>query len=402
MTQYAYQGRDRSGEKVSGQLEAASLDAAAEQLASRGITPLDVQPQQAPAERRAPRWQKQPSRADLILFTRQLYTLIRAGVPLIRGLNQLAASTRNPVLVATLQAIIEDLESGRELAGAMARHPRVFRPLYVAIVRVGEQSGRLEEALDQIHRFLDKEYSLRQQIKTATRYPLIVIATMAGAVYFLMTWVIPVFADVFARFDAELPLPTRILIGTSEFFAAYWWLILAGLAGGVLGFRAWARSAAGMLRWDRFKLRLPIFGSILLRGALGQFARALAMSYRAGVPILEAMNVIAAAVDNAWISRQVLAMRDGIQRGEEISRVAARTEVFTPLVLQMLVVGEETGGLDDMADEVAEFYQRELDAEIKNLNTLIEPILTIALAGLVFMLALGIFLPMWELGSTML
>jgi MSHA biogenesis protein MshG len=400
---FEYSGRSRSGALVSGALEAGSLDAAVGQLAAQEITPLQVNERApAPPGLRRRLGLEQPSGDDVILFTRQMYALTRAGVPLIRGLTQLAASTRNAVLADAIGTVNDDLESGRSFSAALARHPRIFSTLYVSIVRVGEESGRLDQAFMQIHRFLENEKEVVQRIKSATRYPMIVIVVMLIAIMLLMGYVIPVFAGVFERFGTELPMPTRILIAASNFVAAWWWAIIGAAVGGWLWFRLWRKTPAGELAWDRRKLALPVVGDILLRGALSRFARAFAMSQRSGVPILEAMNVVSTAVGNAWIGRKVVQMREGVERGDSLSRTAARAEVFTPLVLQMLAVGEETGQLDAMIEEVADFYEREVDYDVRNLSSLIEPILTLGIGFLVFLLALGVFLPMWELGSAML
>jgi len=398
---FEYSGRDRGGARVTGAIEANTLDAAVGQLFEQGITPLDVNER---AEREGGTDLKrqlglgQPKREELILFTRQMYALARSGVPLIRGLTQLAESTDNAVLAETIRQVMTDLESGRELAGALARHPHIFRPLYVAIVSVGEQSGRLEEAFGRIYQYLENEQETIQQIKSATLYPRIVLGVMVIAVFVLMTFVVPVFTDLFERFeDAELPLMTRILIGVSNSFVNYWWLLIALAIGGYYGFKSWTKTEQGAVTWDRYKLRVPIIGRILLRGALARFARAFSMAYRSGVPILEALNVVVAAVDNAWIARKVTHMREGIERGEALSRVAQRADVFTPLVVQMLAVGEETGRVEDMVEEVADFYEREVAYDVRHLGSYIEPILIMFMAVLVFILFLGIALPYWEI-----
>mgnify|MGYP006283913301 CR=1 FL=1 len=404
MPHFDYVARDRSGSRVTGRIEAGSVDAAVGQLFDQGATPVEVN--QAP-ERDGNSLKRQlgldrPTRDDLVLFTRQMYTLAKSGVPLIRGLIQLAESTRNPRLAETIRAIIDDLEAGRELAGALSRHPKIFPPLYIAMVRVGEESGRLEEAFQRLTDYLERERDNVRQIKQATRYPAIVVAAITIAIFILMTYVIPVFSRVFDKFDAELPLMTRVLIGISDFFASYWWAILLAAAAAWVGLRLWRRTEEGGLRWDRWKLQTPIIGSILLRGALARFARAFSMAFRSGVPILQTLNVTASAVDNVWISRKVLEMREGIERGDAMSRTANRAGVFTPLVIQMISVGEESGRMDDMVDEVADFYEREVEYDVRNLGALIEPILTIGVAILVFLLALGVFLPMWELGQAQL
>lgn len=406
MASFDYTGRDGDGTRVTGALEAASLDAAVAQLFDRGVTPLEVR---EGAERgrgsdgiRHRLGLDRPRREDIILFARQVYALTRAGVPLIRGLTLLAGSTRNSVLASAIERIIEDLEAGRDFAGALARHPQLFTPLFVSMVRVGEASGRLEESFERMYIYLDREKETVQQIKAATRYPLFVIVAIVAAIWVLMTWVIPVFAGVFERFDAELPLPTRMLMGVSAVFATYWPAMLVLVALGVAGFRGWIRTEPGRLAWDRTRLRLPLVGDLLLRATLARFSRAFSMAYRSGVPVLDTLNVVAMAVDNAYIAQKVRKMREGVEHGEALSRVATHAGVFTPLVLQMLAVGEETGRIDEMVDEVADFYEREVDYDVRNLSSLIEPVLTIGMALLVFLLALGVFLPMWDLGRAAL
>jgi MSHA biogenesis protein MshG len=405
MPRFDYVARDRRGTRITGDVEAGSADAVASQLLEQGATPVDIteKPEaEAGGDKRS--WRRRlgfdkPSRDDIIMFSRQMYTLTRSGIPLMRGLTQLAESTRNPVLSDAIRDIVEDLESGRELGGALSRHPQLFPPLYVAMIRVGEESGRLEDAFARLTQYLEKERDTVRQIKQATRYPTIVIVAISIAIFVLMTYVIPVFARVFERFDTELPLMTRLLIGTSNFFAAYWWAILLAVAAAIFGFRSWRRTEAGELRWDKIKLRFPILGDILLRGALSRFARAFSMAFRSGVPILQTLNVAADAVGNAWVSSKILTMREGIERGESVSRTARRSAVFTPLVIQMIEVGEESGRMEDMIDEVAEFYEREVDYDVANLGSLIEPILTVGVAVLVLILALGVFLPLWEMGQ---
>jgi len=384
-------------------MEAGSEDAVANQLANQGVTPVGIT-ETAEAGSAGPSLRQRlgldkPSRDDIIMFSRQMYTITRSGIPLIRGLTQLAASTRNPVLSDAITAIVDDLESGRELSGAMSRHTNLFPTLYVAMIRVGEESGRLEDAFLRLTQYLEKERDTMRQIKKAMRYPTIVIVAIAIAIFILMTYVIPVFADVFDKFDAQLPLMTRVLIAVSGFFAAYWWAILLAVAAAIAGFRYWRRTDNGELTWDRIKLRFPVVGSILLRGALARFGRAFSMAYASGVPILQTLNTTAAAVGNAWIAAKVFEMREGIERGESVSRTAQRSGVFTPLVIQMIEVGEESGRMEEMISEVAEFYEREVDYDVDNLSSLIEPILTVGVAILVFILALGVFLPMWDLGQ---
>ena len=397
---YAYRARNARGQSMEGMVEGPSDAAVAEQLAGDGLIPVEIRPagggvRSLSAPLRLPA--RRPSSAEITLLARQLYALTRAGVPIIRGLNQLADSTRNERLASTLREVVDDLESGRDLAGAMARHPDIFSPLFVSMVQVGEASGRLEEALLRVFRYLERERRTVNLIRTALRYPTFVVVAIAVAIFILMAYVIPVFAQVFERFDLDLPLATRIIIGVSNVVAAWWWLLL-GLAGGAwFGFRHWTRRDDGRLWWDRQRLRFPVIGDIVLRASLSRFARAFAMASRSGVPLLQALNVVSRTADNAYIAGKILGMREGIERGETIARTAAASRVFTPLVVQMIAVGEETGQVDDMLDEVAEFYETEVDYDVRRLGETIQPVLVVAVGVIVFVLALGVFLPMWDL-----
>jgi MSHA biogenesis protein MshG len=387
------------GTAVEGLLEAASTDAVVAQLNAAGVTPIAIEtagetggfsfslPELPP---------RPPGRQELALFCRQLYALIKSGVPIIRGLSQLADTTREP-LAGTIREVIDDLEAGRDLAGALARHPRTFSPLFLSMVRVGEVSGRLEDAMLQLNVYLDREIQTNNAIKTALRYPATVMIALVVAVFIIMTVVIPKFASFYGTNGLELPLPTQIIMAISNFFVDFWYLLAIGTIGGVVALVRYVSTERGRLWWDRAKLRLPRIGTLILRATLARFARAFGMSMHAGVPILQALAVTARAVDNEYIAGKIAGMRDSIERGESLSRTAVRVKVFTPLTVQMLTVGEETGQLPDMLDEVAAFYEREVDYDIKRLSALIEPLLTVAMAVLVLILALGVFLPMWDL-----
>ncbi len=406
MTIYRYVGRDRGGRRLEGEVEAASADAVAGQLLNTGITPLRIDPLEARGESLTELWRRLNRRAptldEVILLTRQLYSLVRAGVPINRAMQSLIESTRNPVLMEILRDVLSRLESGHELAASLARHPGTFSTLYVSMVRVGENSGRLEEALLRIAEYLDLEKETRARFKTALRYPSFVLIAIGISVTILNIFVIPAFKSFFDRAGAELPLPTRVIMATSDFFVNYWPHMAVVLVAMVLGFRYWIRTRAGRYQWDRMKLRIPIAGSIILRATLGRFARAFAMAVGAGVPLVQALAVLSRAVDNEYIGEAVLEMRNGIERGESLTRTARASGMFTPLVLQMLAVGEETGAVDEMMEEVAGFYEREVDYDIKNLSATIEPIMIVLIGGMVLVLALGIFLPMWDLARVAL
>jgi len=406
MGYFAYKARNSGGELVQGVLESPDSGAAASQLFSLGIMPVEITPTAAPA---APGegaldqlFKEKVTQLDLMLFSRQMYTLLKAGVPIMRALAGLQESTTNKTFKKVVQDIRESLDAGRELSPSLARQPGIFTPFYVSMVRVGEMTGQLEEVFLRMFHHLEFEKFMREQVKSATRYPSFVIATMGIAIVIINLFVIPAFAKVYKGFNAELPLMTQILIGFSNFMVAWWPAMLVGLIGVVVGFRWWVGTPAGKLKWDEVKLKFPIAGKIILKATLARFARSFALASSSGVPVVQALSTVAQTVDNDFIARKIEKMREGVERGEAVLRTAVASGVFTPVVLQMLAVGEESGALDDMMQEVAEMYQREVEYELKTLSSQIEPILIITLGVMVLILALGVFLPMWDLGKNMI
>ncbi|MDH5396409.1 MAG: type II secretion system F family protein, partial [Gammaproteobacteria bacterium] len=262
-----------------------------------------------------------------------------------------------------------------------------------------ENTGNLDEVFLQISTYLERERNTRNQIKAALRYPAFVITAITIAMIIINMFVIPTFAKVFAGFKAELPLPTRILLGISDFTVNYWYFILAVLLMSLYALRRYIKTEKGHWQWDRFITRIPIIGSIVLRATLARFARSFSMSLRAGVPLVTGLALVSRAVDNVFIGGHIADMRNGVERGDSLTRTAASTNMFTPLIIQMLTVGEETGNVDDMLEEVADFYDREVDYDVKNLTSAIEPILIVFIGAMVLVLALGVFLPMWDLAS---
>jgi MSHA biogenesis protein MshG len=334
-----------------------------------------------------------------VLFSRQMYTLLKAGVPIMRALAGLQESTQNPVFSAMLQDLRESLDSGRELSTSMRRHPKVFSSFYVSMVQVGEMTGMLEETFIRLYDYLEFERDMRERIKTAMRYPSFVLVAMAIAIFVINLFVIPTFAKVYAGFHAVLPAVTKMLIGFSGFMVNYWMLVLALIAGTVVGFRFYISTPDGRYNWDKYKFKLPVVGDIILKSTLSRFARGMALSFKSGMPILQGMNVVSMVVDNEFMRSRIEQMRDGVERGESILRTAVTAGVFNPVVLQMIAVGEESGDMDGMMFEVAGMYEREVKYETATLSSKIEPILIIALGILVLILALGVFLPMWDLGK---
>jgi MSHA biogenesis protein MshG len=408
---FAYKGRNGSGELVAGVLEGLDPGAIADQLFGNGVTPLDISPTTRKATSAAggaqeSLWQrltkKKVTSLDVQLFSRQIYTLLKSGVPIMRGLAGLQESAVNKSFGVVIRDLRESLDAGRELSAAMRRHPEVFTAFYLSMVRVGEMTGRLEEVFLRLFDHLEFDRDMRERVKTALRYPTFVVIAMAAAMVVVNIFVIPQFEKVFNSFHAELPLMTRILIASSRFTVTWWPAFAVGAVGAVFGFRAWTRTTAGRLAWDRARLRLPIAGKIVHKATMARFARSFALSIRSGVPIVQALTVVSQTADNAYLAMRIEQMRDGVERGESILRTATNADVFTPIVLQMIAVGEESGSLDDLMDEIAMMYEREVDYELKTLSSQIEPILITFLGALVLVLALGIFLPIWDLGKAAL
>jgi MSHA biogenesis protein MshG len=404
--QFAYQGRNARGELVKGVVEGASSGAVADQLFNTGITPVHINEATAGGAAAAGGsllqmrlGEQRVELADLMLFCRQMHTLLKSGVPIVRGLAGLQDSAENPVLRATLGEVRANLEAGRELSLGMRQHPKVFSSFMVSLVRVGELTGRLDEVFLHLYEFLSFEKKMREDIKAALRYPMIVVIALVAAMFIVNIFVVPAFGKIFASFKSELPLMTRILMGTSDLFVRYWPLMIVALAAGVVGFRVWVGSPAGRYVWDRLKLRLPVVGELIHKATLARFSRSFALSGKSGVPIVQALAIVASVVDNAYLEARILQMRDGIERGESILRTAVAAGVFSPVVLQMVAVGEETGEIDALMAEIADMYEREVTIEVEGLTAKLEPILLVFMGVLVLILALGVFLPMWDLAS---
>ena len=403
---FSYRARNASGGLVEGTLDGAASGSVADILRGQGLIPVDIREAPGrtakPAEHASAGFMRRIGHIDLLLFSRQMHTLLKAGVPIIRALAGLQDAAVNPEMKRVIGEVRDSLESGRELSQALARHPRVFSPFYLSMVRVGEATGLLEEIFYRLFEHLEFERYMREQVKSALRYPLFVMLAMAAAMVIVNIWVIPRFAQVFASFGTELPMVTRWLLGFSAFMLEYWPHLLAGTIIALVAFRSWLGTAAGRYAWDRFSLRIPVAGKILHKAALSRFARSFALGMRSGVPVMQALSNSAHTVDNAYVARCIDGMRQSVERVESLLRAAIGAGIFTPVVLQMVAVGEESGAVDDMMEEVGGMYRQEVEYELKTLGQQIEPILIVLLGILVLILALGIFLPMWDLGRVAL
>ena len=398
MPSFRYQGRQSDGSSVSGQIDAPSEDAVIEQLMNKGIIPVSIKAGRGKSafdlDLKTLFTPSVPLEV-LVIFCRQLYSLTKAGVPLLRSMKGLSQNSANKQLQEALEDVTQELTNGRSLSASMQMFPKVFSPLFVSMIHVGENTGRLDEALLQLANYYEQEVETRKRIKTAMRYPTFVISFILVAMFVLNVKVIPQFSSMFARFGVDLPLPTRILIATSEFFVNYWLAMVAAMVGAGFAFKAWVNTADGREKWDKFRLRMPVVGELVNRAQLSRFSRTFALMLKAGVPLNQSLALSAEALGNKFLENRLLEMKSSIEAGGTISSTAINSGVFTSLVIQMITVGEETGRIDELLLEVSDFYDREVDYDLKTLTARIEPILLVIVAGMVLILALGIFLPMW-------
>ncbi len=404
MPMYEWRGRSSVGEAAEGQIEAVTESAVVDRLKLIGVVPIYIAPALSPIVADVDSWLKRLSRKpvvpeDILVFSQQMYTLDKAGVPILRALAGLEASASKPAISEMLGDIRASIEKGQTISTAIAEYEQLFGAFYISMVRVGEMTGRLTEVFLHLTKHIEFEQEVRQRIKEALRYPMFVMIAMGGALVILNVFVIPVFAKTFASFHAQLPLVTRGLLGFSAWMVAYWPLLLAGVFGAALLTRRYLATPVGRYRWDARKLKLPVVGDIILKATLARFARSFALSIQSGVPMVTSLSVVAQTVDNAFIGKRIEQMRDGIQRGESITQCAAETGVFTPMVMQMIAVGEETGELDSLLFEISAMYERDTAYSIKGLSAAIEPILLGVIGVLVLLLALGVFLPLWNMGQ---
>ena len=400
MPTFKYTGRDNVGRYVSGEMEATTSNAVAEKLLQKNITPIDIRlaPENISTKELVENFlQRKVPLEEMTLFCRQMYTLVKAGVPLVNALTRVSEATDSPLLAKALKQVVEQINGGLTLTAAMQNYPKVFNQVFVSIIDAGENAGRLQEAFSQLVGHLELESKTLSRLKTAMRYPIMVVIAISIAISVINFVVIPSFARMFEQFKTTLPLPTRILIGLSNFLLANWPYLLLGLIGIVIGLRYLLKMPQYRLIWDRWKLKIPVVGSIIMRVILARFARTFTMVIRTGVPIVAGIKLVAKTVGNTYVGDKISHMCEGIEKGESLTRTAIEAGLFSTLVIQMLSVGEEAGTVDDMLEQVAEFYEREVDYDLNRLSTLIEPIILVLMGMMVLILALGVFLPLWDM-----
>jgi MSHA biogenesis protein MshG len=406
MASFNYTGRNAGGSQVKDSIDAANVNIAAEKLFKKGITPISISEAKTANNTGSTDVFElfnngKVSLEELIVFCRQMYALMRSGVPILRAINGMVESANSIALKNALRDIGKQLEGGYTFSSALNSHPKIFDHLFISLVHVGENTGQLDQAFLKLTTYLERELDTRKRIKAALRYPSMVLIAISAAMVILNIFVIPTFADMFTRLGAELPLATRFIIASSNLFINYWHYMLLGLFIIVFMIKESMKTKKGRYQWDRRKIKIPIIGSIIERSILARFSHSFAIVLKAGVPMTTGLTLVAEAVDNSYMQEKISAMRQGIESGESLLRSSIASALFTPLVLQMVAVGEETGRVDELLTEVGDYYEREVDYDLATLTARIEPLLLVVVAAMVLVLALGIFTPMWDMASAM-
>jgi type IV pilus assembly protein PilC len=396
-TTYVYKVRDKAGRLVEGSLEAQNEQLVVTRLRDMGYVPLSVsRKSRSPLTMEIQIGQKSNLR-DLVVFSRQLATMINAGLSILRALSILSEQTESKSLAKVIADMKVDIEQGLSFSQAVARQSKTFPPIYLAMVRAGETGGVLDEVMERLASTLEKQMELRGKIKSAMTYPIVVAGIVVLIVTAMLLFVVPMFEGMYKDLGGQLPLPTRILISASNFVTKTWWLIGLLIIGGVFFFRRWVAKPEGRLTFDRFKLRLPIFGPLMRKTALARFARTLASLVRSGVPIMESLDIVGETAGNAVVSTALVETRERVRLGESVSAALTNDDVFPPMVVQMIAVGEETGALDHLLEKIADFYDGEVQSTVDSLTSLIEPGLMVFMGISVGGMVIALYLPMFQL-----
>jgi len=407
MASFNYTGRNASGSQIKDSIEAVNMDNAAEKLFTKGITPTSIVEVQRGGNSPASidvfelLNNGRVSLEELIVFCRQMYALMRSGVPILRAINGMVESANSTSLKKALIDIGKQLEGGYTFSSALNNHPKIFGHLFVSLIHVGENTGQLDQSFLKLTTYLERELDTQKRIKAALRYPSMVLIAITAAIVILNIFVIPTFANMFSRLGADLPFATQLIIASSNLFINYWPHMLIGVFLVFFMIKKSLKTKKGRYHWDRRKIKIPIIGSIIERSILARFSHSFAIVLKAGVPMTTGLTLVADAVDNSYMQDKISSMRKGIESGDSLLRSAVASALFTPLVLQMIAVGEETGRVDELLAEVGDYYEREVDYDLETLTARIEPILLVFVAAMVLVLALGIFTPMWDMASAM-
>jgi len=392
--QFAYKAKESGGKVIEGVVEAADQKAAMARLREQKLSVLEIKIGPGKKKRKG----KVESK-DVVIFSRQLSTLVSAGVPIVQGLNILEAQAESPAFRAVVGSLRTDIEAGLSIADAMKKHPQAFSELYVAMIKAGEVGGILDTILERLSGFLESSEQLRAKVKSALMYPTVVFSVAGLITIFLIMFVIPIFKDIFSSFGAKLPWLTQMMITISDFLRTKILFIVPPLALGVWLFKKWLKTEKGQEKVDDISLKLPVFGILLKKVAIARFSRTLGTLIKSGVPILQGLETVAKTSGNKIIERAINASRDSIKEGGRISDPLKKANIFPPMVIQMISVGEETGGLDNMLNKIADFYDQEVDTAVKGLTSMIEPLIIVFLGVVVGTIVIAMFMPMFSLGE---
>ena len=401
MPNYSYQAINESGKNVTGMLEAESVDAATSIILGRGLIPSKLS--QARVTSGDDWWTKIKSIgaaikvSDLIIFTKQFRSMLGAGVPILRLLQVLELQTESQVLKDAITKVGYDIRQGSSISEAFEKYPKIFSPLYCSMVKAGEVSGNVPGVLDRLIYIIEHEAKLKSDIKSALRYPMIVVIALGIAFIILLTFVVPQFASIFSKSGIDLPLPTKVAMLLHSYLKSYWYLILTAIAITIFGLSSYFKTENGRLMRDTFLLELPILGPLFKKAALSRFASIFAILQTSGVPVMQSLGILSITIGNAAISRDFDYVRDRIEEGAGISAPLKSAKYFTPMVVDMIAIGEESGNLDEMLREITKHYDDEVEYAVKGLADAIGPILIIGLAAVVGFFALAIFMPIWDL-----
>jgi type IV pilus assembly protein PilC len=394
---YTYRVRDRKGALLTGEIQGESPDLVLSKLREMKYIPLEVKAKNSGLKRE---FRLRPGRVklkDLAVFSRQFATMINSGLPLLRTLTILEEQSEDSVLKKVVSDMRLDVEKGSSLSMALGKHRKTFSRLYVAMVKAGETSGTLDGVLLRLADTIENEVSLRQKIKSAMTYPIVVMVLVSLILAAMLLFVVPTFEDLYSNLGGQLPLPTRILLAVSEAFRKFFLVFIAAGIGMAFLFRRWKAGDAGRLAWDNFKLRIPIFGTLFHKAALSRFSRTLSVLSKSGVPILQSLDIVAETVNNEVIAHAVRDVQNSVKEGESLATPLARHDVFPPMVVQMIAVGEETGALDTMLEKIADFYDDEVAAAVDSLTSLIEPVMIAIVGGAVGTIVICLYMPLFNI-----
>jgi len=400
MITFAYQARDASGRIVSGVQDALNEDNAVTSLMSRGLMVLSLTEKATASKTKKKAWTVKET--DLVLFTRQLATMIEAGISLVQGLTALYDQC-DPKRQKNLRNVVSDVttrvQGGETFHEAIGKHPRVFNRLFTSMVKAGETGGLLAEILERLAGFLEASARLRKKVKSAMTYPVIVVCIAFAITTFLIVRVVPIFGEIFKDFGAKLPAPTQFLIDVSDFVRGEWYFLLIGMASVIFGIRTFVRSTSGKQIWDKWKLKLPVFGPLIHKIAMSRFSRTFAQLIRSGVPILEVIDIVGGSAGNYVIEKGIQGLGEDVEKGDNLSVAMSKKPIFPPMLLRLVAAGEATGKIDNMLEKMADFWDEEIEAMLDALTSLIEPMLIVFLGVIVGGIVIAMFLPIFKLNE---